>query len=117
MDSDGRKPTRTEPIAAGAPIDFFRRGLDSFIRAKYEQRKWIAKEWIPPDIAAPMHASVVPSSLLQRMESGPVADRDRRAKLKVFSMPTPTEQPTVDLLDLGRNTPDSLVMATVLYLS
>jgi stromal membrane-associated protein len=24
--------------------------LESFIRAKYEQRKWIAKEWIPPEI-------------------------------------------------------------------
>jgi hypothetical protein len=26
--------------------------LEQFIRAKYEQRKWIAKEWIPPNISA-----------------------------------------------------------------
>lgn len=26
------------------------RALEAFIRAKYEQRKWIAKEWIPPEM-------------------------------------------------------------------
>ena len=24
--------------------------LEQFVRSKYEQRKWIAKEWIPPNI-------------------------------------------------------------------
>lgn len=33
--------------------------LESFIRAKYEQRKWIAKEWIPPEITVPIDVSVV----------------------------------------------------------
>ena len=38
--------------------------LESFIRAKYEQRKWIAKEWIPPDITVSSDVSVVLFSLL-----------------------------------------------------
>jgi hypothetical protein len=33
--------------------------LESFIRAKYEQRKWIAKEWIPPEITVSSDVSVV----------------------------------------------------------
>ncbi len=37
----------------------FLRALESFIRAKYEQRKWIAKEWIPPEITVPIDVSVV----------------------------------------------------------
>lgn len=35
------------------------RTLESFIRAKYEQRKWIAKEWIPPEITVSLDVSVV----------------------------------------------------------
>ena len=35
------------------------RALESFIRAKYEQRKWIAKEWIPPEITVSSDVSVV----------------------------------------------------------
>ena len=35
------------------------RALESFIRAKYEQRKWIAKEWIPPEITVPIDVGVV----------------------------------------------------------
>jgi stromal membrane-associated protein len=36
--------------------DSFRRpqtdsALEQFIRSKYEQKRWIAKEWIPPNIA------------------------------------------------------------------
>ncbi|CAF1276709.1 unnamed protein product [Rotaria sp. Silwood1] len=27
--------------------------LEAFIRAKYEQRRWLAKEWIPPEITVP----------------------------------------------------------------
>ena len=38
---------------------FLLRALESFIRAKYEQRKWIAKEWIPPEITVPTNVSVV----------------------------------------------------------
>ena len=30
-------------------IDFFT-AMEQFIRGKYEARKWIAKEWIPPSI-------------------------------------------------------------------
>jgi hypothetical protein len=37
----------------------FPRALEAFIRAKYEQRKWIAKEWIPPEITVPIDVSVV----------------------------------------------------------
>jgi hypothetical protein len=40
-------------------IDLFIRTLESFIRAKYEQRKWIAKEWIPTEITVPIDVSVV----------------------------------------------------------
>ena len=39
---------------ANLPDNFRRPQVDSpleqFIRSKYEQRKWIAKEWIPPNI-------------------------------------------------------------------
>lgn len=38
---------------------FFRSALEAFIRAKYEQRKWIAKEWIPPEIKVSSDVSVV----------------------------------------------------------
>lgn len=40
------------------------RALESFIRAKYEQRKWIAKEWVPPEIMVSSDVSVVLSYLL-----------------------------------------------------
>ena len=40
-------------------ISFLNSALESFIRAKYEQRKWIAKEWIPPEITVPSDVSVV----------------------------------------------------------
>ena len=38
------------------------RALESFIRAKYEKRKWIAKEWIPPEMTVPIDVSVVLSA-------------------------------------------------------
>lgn len=41
------------------------RALEAFIRAKYEQRKWIAKEWIPPEITVPIDP-FFPSDLLER---------------------------------------------------
>lgn len=40
-------------------IQFSRSALEAFIRAKYEQRKWIAKEWIPPEIKVSSDVSVV----------------------------------------------------------
>lgn len=33
--------------------------LEAFIRAKYEQRKWLAKDWIPPEITVSSDVSVV----------------------------------------------------------
>ena len=42
-----RKLYRCDPILVDALL---LRALEAFIRAKYEQRKWIAKEWIPPEI-------------------------------------------------------------------
>jgi hypothetical protein len=38
---------------------WFSSALEAFIRAKYEQRKWIAKEWIPPEITVSNDVSVV----------------------------------------------------------
>ncbi|CAF4010764.1 unnamed protein product [Rotaria magnacalcarata] len=42
---------------ANLPAGFQRPQVDSavetFIRAKYEQRRWLAKEWIPPEITVP----------------------------------------------------------------
>jgi hypothetical protein len=35
------------------------RALETFIRSKYEQRKWIAKDWIPPEITVSSDVSVV----------------------------------------------------------
>lgn len=45
--------SRARAVYEALVADNFRRpqtdsGLESFIRAKYEQKKWIAREWVPP---------------------------------------------------------------------
>lgn len=57
--------------------------LESFIRAKYEQRKWIAKDWIPPEITVSSDVSVV---LLLRflVYSAKINQKSDQSKLSVF---------------------------------
>lgn len=46
-------------IIVGSSSSSSFRALESFIRTKYERRKWIAKEWIPPEITVPIDVRVV----------------------------------------------------------
>lgn len=44
--------------------DNFRRSqndsaMEQFIRAKYEQRKWIAKDWVPTPVTVPPHVIIL----------------------------------------------------------
>ncbi|CAF4159949.1 unnamed protein product, partial [Rotaria magnacalcarata] len=68
--------------------------LESFIRAKYEQRKWIAKEWIPPEITVPI--DLIESETNQR-RTETTFDIERvennAAKLKPFAVPASISKP------------------------
>ncbi|CAM2710396.1 unnamed protein product [Rotaria socialis] len=68
--------------------------LESFIRAKYEQRKWIAKEWIPPAITVPI--DLIESETNQRRtETKSDIERVEKnvAKLKPFAVPVSISKP------------------------
>ncbi|CAF1013526.1 unnamed protein product [Adineta steineri] len=72
--------------------------LESFIRAKYEQRKWIAKEWIPPEIT--VSSDLIESETNQRRidtpsESGQVEKNINTniPKIKPFAAPVTTNNP------------------------
>ncbi|CAF0824050.1 unnamed protein product [Adineta ricciae] len=72
--------------------------LESFIRAKYEQRKWIAKEWIPPEIT--VSSDLIESETNQRRVE-PTADSGQTEKpvsnnipkIKSFAAPAPANNP------------------------
>ncbi|CAF0733103.1 unnamed protein product [Didymodactylos carnosus] len=80
--------------------DGFRRpqadsALEAFIRAKYEQRKWIAKEWIPPNITVPPDfLDAEPKEEKRRTEKKPENDKFEKAvsgqipQLKPYVAPT-----------------------------
>ncbi|UJR27858.1 hypothetical protein I4U23_009123 [Adineta vaga] len=72
--------------------------LESFIRAKYEQRKWIAKEWIPPEIT--VSSDLIESETNQRrveptVESGQTEKtvNNNIPKIKAFVAPATATNP------------------------
>lgn len=72
--------------------------LESFIRAKYEQRKWIAKEWIPPEIT--VSSDLIESETNQRkIETTSNIEQTEKnvnkniPKLKPFTAPLTTNNP------------------------
>ncbi|CAF3930784.1 unnamed protein product [Rotaria sp. Silwood1] len=73
--------------------------LESFIRAKYEQRKWIAKEWIPPEITVPI--DLIESETNQRrIETTSANERINKnvIKLRPFAIPIPTSNPVQQIV-------------------
>ncbi|CAF4137981.1 unnamed protein product [Rotaria sp. Silwood2] len=68
--------------------------LESFIRAKYEQRKWIAKEWIPPEITVPIDL-IEAETNQRRVEPTPDIERVEKnvTKLRPFAIPISTSNP------------------------
>ncbi|CAF3190361.1 unnamed protein product [Rotaria sp. Silwood2] len=83
--------------------------LESFIRAKYEQRRWLAKEWIPPEITVPI--DLIESETNQRriettseVEQVEKNGNNNIPKLKPIAAPmTPTNP--VRQTGNGRSTP------------
>jgi len=87
--------------------DGFRRpqidsALDAFIRAKYEQRKWIAKEWIPPEISrmeAELNQQEIIAQVRQQRQEKTISEK--KSDVKPLTMPVPTNNViTEDLLNL-----------------
>lgn len=72
--------------------------LEAFIRAKYEQRKWIAKDWIPPEIT--VSSDLIESDTNPRrndnnsdLAQGDKANSTNIPKLKGFSAPSSNTNP------------------------
>lgn len=73
--------------------------LETFIRSKYEQRKWIAKDWIPPEIT--VSSDLIESESNQRRHEPPPSDsrqveknaQNNIPKLKPFSAPLSANNP------------------------
>ncbi|CAF3619703.1 unnamed protein product [Adineta steineri] len=68
--------------------------LEAFIRAKYEQRKWIAKEWIPPEITVPI--DLIESETHQRKIETTSDSRQMEKhapKIKPFATPATNNNP------------------------
>ncbi|CAF3320361.1 unnamed protein product [Rotaria socialis] len=87
---------------ANLPGEFRRPQVDSavetFIRAKYEQRRWLAKEWIPPEITVP--SNLIESESNQRQtETKPNVEHVEKnvsstiPKLKPITAPVTSTNP------------------------
>ncbi|UJR21845.1 hypothetical protein I4U23_024918 [Adineta vaga] len=63
--------------------------LEAFIRSKYEQRKWIAKEWIPPEMTQ-MESEINQRSIETLSE--PTSMKKSVTKIKPFVMPHMTNR-------------------------
>ncbi|CAF3965784.1 unnamed protein product [Rotaria sordida] len=73
--------------------------LESFIRAKYEQRKWIAKEWIPPEITVPIDL-IEAETNQRRVETKSDIERTEKntTKLRPFTIPLSTSNPVRQII-------------------
>lgn len=64
--------------------------LEQFIRAKYEQRKWIAKEWIPPNIS-----NLIPSTKDDNLNFESTKPKSKKTSNTVQLPKSPSKQETV----------------------
>ncbi|CAG0881392.1 unnamed protein product [Cyprideis torosa] len=78
--------------------DAFRRpstdsGMESFIRAKYELKKYIAKEWVPPPIPQKVDWSAEAEEILKRKKRGVVSGATPPTVPVLPQLPTPPSGP------------------------
>jgi len=85
------------------------RSLEAFVRAKYEQKKYIAKEWVPPPTPKPATPNAIPAPKLKSSSSSASAAKSKQAAAE--SRPSKTtavkSEAAVDLLGLDDLTSNS----------